>query len=175
MKRFFIFLLKPLSFIPALLIVYMIFMFSTQDGATSSALSYKVSYHIVSIGGKVLDMDLSEEQISRYVVRFHGPIRKIAHMVQYFALAVAVSFPLYVYKLRGFPLMLVAGFICVGIACLDEYNQTLTTGRGGSTNDVLIDSIGIFCGITLVRMVCWTALSGSRRRARVATRRNKRK
>ena len=47
-------LLKPLSFLPALCLMYMIFSFSAQDGATSSQLSYKVSYTIVETGGKIL-------------------------------------------------------------------------------------------------------------------------
>ena len=175
MKRFLIFLLKPLSFLPAILIVYLIFSFSAQDGATSSALSYKVSYQIVTIGGKVLDRDLSEAQIEHYIERFHGPIRKLAHMAEYFALAVAVSFPLYVYGLRGFPLLLIAGFLCVGVAAADEYHQSLVAGRGSSFRDVMIDSVGIFFGIMLVRIVCWTALSGSRRRARKARRMRKRR
>ena len=39
---------KPLSFIPALLIMYMIYSFSAQPGEVSSSASYKVSESIVS-------------------------------------------------------------------------------------------------------------------------------
>ncbi|MCD7736336.1 MAG: VanZ family protein, partial [Lachnospiraceae bacterium] len=42
--------LKPLSFIPAILLMYMIFSFSAQEGTVSSDLSYKVSYKIIEAG-----------------------------------------------------------------------------------------------------------------------------
>lgn len=87
-------LLKPLSFVPALCLMYMIFSFSAQDSVTSSALSYKVSYKIVETGAKVLGENLEPYQIDSLATRFHGLVRKIAHMTEYFALAVAVAFPL---------------------------------------------------------------------------------
>ena len=42
-------------------------------------------------------------------------------MTEYFLLALCVSFPLYVYGVRGIWLLLLAGIICVGFAGLDEY------------------------------------------------------
>lgn len=149
-------LLKPLSFLPAILLMYMIFSFSAQDGATSSQLSYKVSYRMVEVAGEILGADFEPWEIESLANRFHGPIRKIAHMTEYFALAVSIAFPLYVYGLRGFLLMLVAGLFCVGFACADEYHQSMVAGRSPSEKDVLIDSIGIFFGIIFTRIVGWT-------------------
>ena len=126
MKRVLLFFLKPLSFLPALLIMYAIFQFSAQTGEVSGNLSYEVSYKIVEIGNKVLDKGLEEWQIGEYATRIEYPIRKIAHMSEYFILAIAISFPFYVYGVRGFPLMLVAGLICVAFACGDEYHQSLS-------------------------------------------------
>ena len=74
-------------------------------------------------------------------------------MTLYFLLAISVSFPLYVYGLRGIPLMLVAGGFCIAFACGDEYHQSLVEGRGPSKQDVMIDSIGIVAGVILVRIV----------------------
>ena len=148
--------LKPLSFLPALCLMYMIFSFSAQDGATSSQLSYKVSYTIVETGGKILGENWEPWQIDSIATRFHGAVRKLAHMTEYFALAVSVAFPLYVYGLRGIWLMLVAGFICVAFACGDEYHQSFVAGRSPSKRDVMIDSIGIFFGVILTRIIGWT-------------------
>lgn len=148
--------LKPLSFLPALCLMYMIFTFSAQDGDTSAQLSYKVSYKMVEMGGKVLGADFQPWEIESLANRFHGVIRKLAHMTEYFALAVAVSFPLYVYGLHGILLMLAAGFICVAFAFGDEYHQSFVAGRGPSSRDVLIDSFGVFWGIILVRIIGWT-------------------
>ena len=120
-----------------------------------------MSYQIVTVGAKILDKDLSVNGVDYYIDKIHVYVRKLAHMAVYFCLAVAISFPLYVYGLRGFPLLIVAGLICFGFACTDEYHQSLVAGRGPSKRDVAIDCVGAFFGITLVRIVCYTALLGS--------------
>lgn len=150
------FVLKPLSFVPAILVMYMIFRLSAQDGASSSQLSLKVSTKIVVTADKVLKKNLSDEQIKHYAERIHYYVRKLGHVTEYFILAVSVAFPLYVYGVRGIPLMIVAGLFCVGFAAFDEYHQSFVRGRGPSKRDVTIDSIGIFIGIVLVRIVGWT-------------------
>lgn len=98
-------------------------------------------------------------------------------MTEYFILAITVALPFYVYGLRGFPLLLVAGIICVGFACTDEYHQSFVGGRSPAIRDVCIDSVGAFFGIMVVRIVCWTVLAPSRaaqrRRRRARQRRYK--
>ena len=149
-------ILKPLSFVPALLLMYMIFSFSAQPGEVSSQVSYKVSYKIVEAADYIFDAGLEEWQIGEWAGKINFITRKLAHMTEYFALAVAVSFPLYVYGLHGILLMLVAGLICVGFACGDEYHQAFVAGRGPSVKDVCIDSVGVFFGIIFVRIIGWT-------------------
>ena len=159
MKNVLLFFLKPLSFLPALIMMYVIYSFSAQTGETSGNLSYEVSYKIVEIGNEILDKGLQEWEIQDYAHKIEYPVRKLAHMTEYFLLAIAVSFPFYVYGLRGFPLLLIAGIICVGFAAGDEYHQSFVAGRGPSKKDVLIDSIGVFFGIMTVRITCWTFLA----------------
>ena len=92
---------------------------------------------------------------------------KAAHMTEYCLLAIAISFPLYVYGVRGIWLILLAGAICVGFAGFDEYHQSFVADRGPSVRDVGIDSIGVTAGILLVQAFCWSTLhnpSGKRRR-----------
>ncbi len=148
--------LKPLSFIPALLLMYMIYSFSAQEGDTSSNLSYKVSYKIVQSADKLFDVGLEEYQVENWAYRINHVTRKLAHMTEYFLLAIAVAFPLYVYGVRGLLLLLVAGFICVAYAAGDEYHQTFVSDRSGCLRDVGIDSIGIFIGILVTRAIGWT-------------------
>ena len=90
-------LLKPLSFIPAILLMVMIYQFSAQPADVSSQLSYKVSYKIVETADNIFETNLDYWQMDNWAVRINGVTRKLAHMTEYFALAVAVSFPLYVY------------------------------------------------------------------------------
>ena len=148
--------LKPLSFIPAILLMYMIFTFSSQEADVSSQVSYKVSTFIVKTADNILDLGLDEYQIPYYADRIHNATRKLAHMAEYFLLAIAVSFPLYVYGMHGLLLTFVAGAFCVAFAYGDEYHQSFVYGRASQTRDVVIDSVGILIGIIVVRIIGWT-------------------
>ena len=152
-KTFLRVVLKPLSFLPAFFMMYVIYYLSGQDGVTSAGLSLKVSIKVVELASELFDHPLSTEEILQYADLIHFLIRKCAHVTLYFLLAVSVSFPLYVYGLRGIPLMLVAGGFCIAFACGDEYHQSLVEGRGPSKRDVMIDSIGVIAGVILVRIV----------------------
>lgn len=146
------FLLKSLSFIPALLIMYMIYSFSAQDSVQSSKLSYNVSYKVVTTVDNKLDINLTKQQITHCANKIHHYVRKLAHFTEYFLLACSLAIPLYVYGLRGILLVLAAGLVCVGVASSDEFHQLFVYGRGASVKDVFIDSCGAFVGIYFVRI-----------------------
>ncbi len=152
-KKLLRYLLKPLSFLPAIFMMCLIFSFSAQDGMQSAQLSRKISHKIVSVADEMLDKEWDEQQMAAQAERIHYYVRKMAHVLEYFVLAVTVAFPLYVYRIRGIGLVFVAGVFCVGFAGLDEYHQSFVAGRGPSVRDVAIDSIGILPGILLVRIV----------------------
>ena len=137
-------LLKPLSFLPALLMMYIIFSFSAQPGEVSGNLSYKISYEIIETKSELLSENLSSEEIAYKADGIHYYVRKAAHMTEYFLLAIAISFPLYVY---------------MGFAGLDEYHQSFVDARTPAVKDVGIDSIGAFIGILLVQAFCWSVLN----------------
>ena len=145
--------LKPLSFVPAICVMYMIFQFSAQNGVTSSNLSYKVTKELIVIADQVLQKDMSDAQIEAAIEKYHPYVRKLAHFSEYMVLAITVAFPLYVYGLRGLWLVFFAGAFCVGFACLDEYHQSFVAGRGPSKRDVLIDSSGALLGIYITRII----------------------
>ncbi len=152
-KKFLRYILKPLSFLPALFMMYFIFSFSSQNGTESGSLSYEVSKLIVLAYNKLLAKGYDNMTLNELIALIHPYVRKTAHVTEYFCLAASVAFPLYVYRLRGFALTLVAGAFCVAFACLDEYHQTFVAGRVGTIRDVYIDSIGILIGIIAVRIV----------------------
>ena len=164
MKKFIIYLLKPFSFLPALAVMYMIFSFSCQTCVDSGNLSHKISYGIVTAADKLLDKNLSEYDKETYADKIELPVRKLAHMTEYFILAVCISFPLYVYGLRGFWLFLFAGLFCVAFACTDEFHQSFVAGRGPSKKDVAIDSAGALFGIILVQIFCHGFTGSSRKK-----------
>lgn len=149
-------LFKPLSFLPALALMYMIYSFSAQPADSSSSLSFKVSRTIVKAVDVATQQHWEDWEIDNHAHQIHTIVRKAAHVTEYFLLAIAVSFPLYVYGVRGILLMLLAGIICVGYACADEYHQSMVSGRAASARDVLIDSIGVFFGVILTRLIGWS-------------------
>lgn len=151
-------LLKPLSFLPAIIMMCLIYTFSAQTGEVSGNLSYEVSYQIVETKNEVLNENKSYEELAYEANNINYYVRKAAHMTEYFLLAIAISFPLYVYRVRGIWLMVLAGIVCVGFAGLDEYHQSFVANRGPSVKDVGIDSIGAFIGILLVQAFCWSTL-----------------
>lgn len=164
MKKLIIYLLKPFSFLPAVFVMYMIFSFSSQTGVDSGNLSHEISYKIVSAADRLLDKNLEEYEKQRYTDKIELPVRKLAHMTEYCILAICISFPLYVYGVRGILLLIFAGIFCVGFACTDEFHQSFVAGRGPSKKDVMIDSIGAFFGILLVQIFCHGFLPKRRRR-----------
>lgn len=157
--------------------MYLIFSFSSQTGEVSGELSYKISYKIVEVKSEILHDGKSYDELYYEADQIHFYVRKAAHMTEYFLLAVAVSLPLYVYRIRGIWLFLLAGFFCVGFAGLDEYHQSFVAGRGPSLRDVCIDSTGALIGIILVQLFCWSTLHtpGSTSRKRKKARKKRRR
>nr|WP_242829329.1 VanZ family protein [Butyrivibrio sp. WCD3002] len=141
---------------PAIVMMILIFNFSDQPAETSSALSYKVGVEVLTVTNDVLDKGWSISKIRQMSTDYQHYIRKAAHFSEYLLLAITVAFPLYVYGLRGIPLVLVAGMICVGYACLDEYHQSFISGRSPQKKDVLIDSCGALLGIIITRILGFT-------------------
>lgn len=151
--KFLRYILKPLSFIPALLMMYLIFSFSAQTGTQSGSLSYQVSKLIILVYNKLLFRGYDNATLNELIIQIHPYVRKTAHVTEYFLLAASVSLPLYVYRLRGMALTLIAGFFCIAFACLDEYHQSFIAGRVSSVSDVYIDCMGIIPGILLIRII----------------------
>lgn len=137
------FLPRILSFLPALAMMCLIFSFSSQTGEESGNLSHKISHTVITAADHILQLDLPESEINSYAGQLEYPIRKLAHMTEYFILTLLILFPLFVCGLRGRTLILSALVFCVCFAAADEFHQSFVAGRGPSVKDVGIDSIGV--------------------------------
>ncbi len=155
LKKTLRYLLKPLSFIPALCMLYIILYMSSREGAASTTMSYEVSKTLVLLYNKLFSKGFSNEMLNELIYQIHPFIRKTAHFTEFFALAVTVAFPLYVYKIRGILLIILGELFCIGVAFLDEYSQSFVLGRNPSYRDVMIDSAGAFCGIFIAWIICY--------------------
>ena len=153
-KKVFRFLLKPLSFVPALLVMYMIFMFSEQTAVESSALSTSITEMIVHSINYRLSMDWTPAEQAALVELLEFYVRKLAHFGEYALLGVTLVIPLYTYRIRRIFLPLLSEAICVAYAMLDEYHQTFSYGRSPQLSDVCIDAAGAFAGILFGWLIC---------------------
>lgn len=154
LKKTLRYLLKPLSFVPAIFMLYFILYMSSQEGTASSSTSYEVSKILVLIYNRLFSKGWSNEILNELIIQIHPWVRKAAHFTEFFALAVTVALPLYVYKIRGIFLLLFGQLFCIGVAFLDEYSQSFVLGRSPSYRDVIIDSAGALFGILIAWMIC---------------------
>ena len=141
-----------------------IFSMSAQVGDDSSQLSRKVCkavcYVVVDNYGS-LDYYTQEQ----YIEKFQYPVRKLAHMTEYAILGILLMETFYTFrfdnwrkkrgkKKKGFTgQVLLCDIIGIAYACTDEYHQLYVSNRSGQIKDVIIDTIGLFAGITLALVV----------------------
>ena len=98
---------------------------------------------------------LSEEAKAELTGNFQFFVRKGAHVFLYAVLGI-LSF-LSVLTYRSVKLghrALIAGAVCAVYAALDEWHQTIVSGRSGELRDVLIDSIAAVTAILLLWLLC---------------------
>jgi len=137
--------IKLLSFLPALLLLFLIFGFSAQDGEASGSLSFQISLYLVQLFSPLLPAALSEDVLLERAELIHIFVRKAAHMTEYFLLALSLQLPLAAWfsKVLSWKKRIFIGFFSTVIfAALDEFHQSFVPGRSGNFTDVCIDSIG---------------------------------
>ena len=79
---------------------------------------------------------------------YHGIIRKLAHFTEYAILGLLAA--------RAFDVgraVLASSVIVIGVAAIDEINQSFNPARTGSVADVLIDLAGGATGILLITIL----------------------
>ena len=138
-------LTKILSFIPTLLLLFLIFGFSAQDGESSGSLSFQISLFLVKLASPLLPAAMSEKILFERAELIHYFVRKAAHMTEYFLLALSLQLPLAAWfsKQLSLKLRILTGFAAsVLFAALDEFHQSFVPGRSGNFTDVCIDSTG---------------------------------
>ncbi len=112
-------------FIPSIIVMICIFVFSAQTGSESSGLSDGILLWIYNTFHINIPSLL---------------IRKLAHMSEYAFLM--LSF-IYAYKNNNIKHYLIYAFISTCLyACSDEFHQLFVENRSGSIIDVCIDSLG---------------------------------
>ena len=138
-------IIKMLSFVPALLLLSLIFGFSAQDGESSGSLSFQISLFIVRLFAPLLPASTTEADLIARAETIHFFVRKAAHMTEYFLLTLSLQLPLAAWLSHRltWKARILIGFLCtVVFAALDEFHQAFVPGRSGNFTDVCIDSTG---------------------------------
>lgn len=124
------------------LIVFFIWDNSLQNGGTSDGFSLIFAKWIAPIANKL--------GFYGNIWALNRIIRKLAHLTEFTILGGV----LYVVLRRYIEYGTVVKTIVVGIviASLDEFIQLFSLGRSSQLSDVLIDTIGIIIGISVVKL-----------------------
>ena len=155
------------SLLAVIVVAVMIFVFSAQDGDTSSKLSGSISEWLVRrLAPDFGDMSPADQQ--RLMQQAHHLVRKAAHFSEYALLALTLVIYLhYILERRPAIMALYAWAIATLYACTDELHQMFVSSRGPALTDVLIDSGGALVG-ALVCLCLLTLRKKHKARERLA-------
>ena len=95
--------------------------------------------------GKIIDVfydDISINEKQEIIENIKIPIRKLAHISEFFILTILVSLYINCYNIDIKRLLLITFIISFIYACSDEFHQLFIEGRSGSIIDICIDMIG---------------------------------
>ncbi|MGM9877840.1 MAG: VanZ family protein [Bacilli bacterium] len=128
-----------------LIILWMgiIFIFSFKTGSESTKQSD--GFISITIGNivNIFNKNLTNEEKEKIIDIVEVPIRKLAHIIEYFILTILVSLFVNSYKISIKNVVYITFVICILYSCSDEIHQLFVSDRSGQITDVLIDSIGI--------------------------------
>lgn len=113
-----------------------IFLFSNQDGSTSTSLTNDILEKYLFF----VDSDI-----------FFMIIRKMAHITEYFILGILVLNFINEFKVDN--KIIISILICFILASFDEFHQLFIPDRTGCLLDVFIDMIGASLGILILSLI----------------------
>jgi VanZ family protein len=129
---------RILSGIISLLLMGVIFFFSSQPGESSD----KTSMGLLSmLFGQGLD----------FALFWNALARKVAHVLEFGALAAPVTVFFGTFRLRRRAAFWWPLAVCVLYAISDELHQLFVEGRSCELADILVDSIGVLLAVLVVR------------------------
>lgn len=130
---------------------FIIFGFSNQNGEESGGLSKRVTEEVTKNVKSI--QNLEKNQKENLLQRIEKVIRKIAHFSIYTVVGLLLMGLMSTYKLdenNRISISLITGVI---YASMDEIHQSFIPGRSSQITDVMIDSLGVLCGILILMLI----------------------
>lgn len=129
--------------------VLVLFYFSGQDGADSSALSGRLSLWLLN---RLTFLNVTPAVFEHY-------LRKTAHFGIFAVEGFLIRVALYRTRPRKFWNLPLSMLPCVLLAVANELHQRLSPGRRCSYLDMGIDTAGALAGALVASLICWMAES----------------
>ncbi len=171
-------IIKKLSWLPAVIIMGLIFSFSAKPAEISGESSLEISRTIVKIYEQVTDIQIEGADRSRTLEQMDHIVRKTAHFMEYAALAAAIAFHFILSAGRSLSAegnrsaednrsaegadkafrarRLGVSFLIASLyAATDEFHQTFVPGRSGQLSDVILDSCGAAAGVVFFALLLY--------------------
>lgn len=164
MKKYYV------SWLPAILIMVMIFFFSSKPADESARSSMPIADAVLKIYEITFGTDIQNETRDEWIMRADHIVRKTAHFLEYALLSAAIAFPLWIRKYRGIRLILLSVFAAALYAAADEFHQLFVPGRSGQIKDVLLDTAGAAFGAAVCHIAVFLAAlrkAGVKKKVRV--------
>lgn len=138
---------KSLYWIPAILLMALIFYFSHQPVMISNDLSMGITEPIIEIIEIVTPMENAPVDTINHIVR------KNAHFFLYFFLGIFILIALIKMGITGYRNIMLALLLSAIFAISDEVHQLFVTGRGAQVKDVWIDCAGSAIGVMIATII----------------------
>lgn len=166
---------RVISCLSTILIMSLIFFFSSQSSDESSALSDGITHHFAEMIIRVFKItNITAESLTGSM---HTLIRKCAHFTEYCILGISatVSFLLNTCRdSRDDKLFFIgnkkrfAAFVCVTVYCAlyavsDEMHQMFVPGRSAQLLDITVDTSGAAFG-SIICLAVWAVIAGIKRK-----------
>lgn len=127
-----------------------IFFFSSQDGEESTRVSNTVTTKVIDTYTSLKKENISASRKNEMIKNMSFYIRKLAHFVMYFILGLLVYLFVSTYDFK-YPFVI--SLFCVFLfASSDEAHQLCSFGRSAQITDVLLDTLGAFCGMSIINI-----------------------
>lgn len=154
---------KSIFLLIFLLWILFIFFNSSQTGANSNAVSYKI-VGVISTGFEKIGF---EPITMEGFLKLNIIIRKLAHGFQFFVLAIVLIFLLEHLEVKKENIVFYTLIAIIFFAVFDECHQLFVSGRTPSVIDVIIDFTGGVVGVIMInglndlRKIKTTLISGN--------------
>jgi len=144
---------KILYWIPAVLMMGIIFAFSSKTADISGQSSMTISKYIYSVYERITGGVKTEEEKLDALETLDHIVRKGAHITEFAMLAAALAWPLRKSGLKGYRLAVASIGLAAIYAMTDEFHQTFVPGRSGELKDVGIDTVGALIGYSIFSLI----------------------